>query len=227
MKFMEITIGRDAESTGLLLTVDGKDQTVVVSGGVPSSVGTHHCRLSIHNGQMRLKNLDVNNYTYVNGQSIESKSLTTDARIELGSARYLLDWTLLKPFLPVDITSLKAIWERYEKESMDLQIAERKFNTLRSLTGLITMIAIVLSIATGSRSHWYFLLYGLAITVSLVFFVKAYRDASNIPLRRQELNRKFQHDYVCPNCGHFMGNQSYDILVQNGNCTFCRKQFIH
>lgn len=223
---MEITIGRDTQTAGLLLTVDGKDQTAV-SVNVPSSVGTQHCLLTINNGQMRLKNIDVNNYTYVNGQSIESKAVTTTDKIELGTDRFLLDWNHMKPYLPIDITPLKGVWEAYEADSMALQIAERKFNTLRSLTGLITMVAIALSIATGGRGNWYILLYAFAIIVSLIFFVKAYRDASKIPQKRQELNRKFQHDYVCPHCKHFMGNQPYDILVQNGSCPYCRKQFIH
>lgn len=222
---MEIIIGRDSQGTGLLLTVDGKEPTAAVATGVPSSVGAQHCQLTILNGQMRLKNLDVNNYTYVNGQSVESKAVTTDDKVALGTDRYPLDWTLLMPFLPIDISPLKTVWEAYEKESIALQIAERKFNTLRSLTGLITMIAIALSIATGGRSQWYILLYGIAIIVSLIFFVKAYRDASKIPLRRQELSRQFQHDYVCPGCGHFMGNQPYDILLQNGSCPYCRKTF--
>jgi len=223
---MEITIGRDTQTAGLLLTVDGKDQTTV-SASVPSSVGTQHCLLTINNGQMRLKNMDVNNYTYVNGQSIESKAVTTTDKIELGTDRFLLDWDHLKPYLPIDINPLKTVWETYETDSMALQIAERKFNTLRSLTGLITMVAIALSIATGGRGNWYILLYAFAIIVSLIFFVKAYRDASKIPQKRQELNRKFQHDYVCPHCKHFMGNQPYDILVQNGSCPYCRKQFKH
>ena len=31
--------------------------------------------------------------------------------------------------------------------------------------------------------------------------------------------------YVCPKCGHFMGNQPYDILAQGKACPYCRAQF--
>ena len=91
---MEIIIGRDIQGGGLLLTVDGKDQQIATKDFVPASIGSQHCKLTINNGLMRLKNLDVNNYTYVNGQSIESKAVTMEDKIELGSDHYLIDWTL-------------------------------------------------------------------------------------------------------------------------------------
>ena len=213
---MEIIIGRDTQSGKLSFTVDGKGEIQ----------GQQHCKLTINNGKMRLHNLDVNNYIYVNGQSIESKAVTQHDRVELGKDRYLLDWSLLKPYLPIDISPLKLVWEEFEKQNLQLQIKERKFNALRSATGLITMLAIALSIAYGGRNKWYLVLYGIAIIISVVFFVKAYRDSSKLPQKRQELNKNFQRDYVCPHCGHFMGNQSYDILAQNGSCPFCKKQFI-
>ena len=224
---MEIIIGRNNQSGGLLLTVDGKAQQTAANENVPTSIDTQHCRLLIIDRQMRLQNLDINNYTYVNGQSIESKVITQNDRIELGKDRYLLNWNLLTPYLPVDIRPLKKIWEDYEAQNLKITIASGKFNALRSVTGLITMLAIALSIAYGGRNKWYFVLYGIAIVVSLIFFIKAYRDSSKLPQKRQDLSKQFQYDYVCPHCGHFMGNQPYDILAQNDCCPYCKKQFIH
>lgn len=223
---MEIIIGRNTENGSWLLAVDGKEQKTLSQERVPIGIGGQHCRLTASKGQLRLKNLDVNNYTFVNGQSIESKAVTMGDKIELGPDRYPLNWELLKPFLPCDITPLRVVWDEYERQNLSLQIKERKFNALRSATGLITMVAIALSIANGGRSRWYFVLYGIAILVSLVFFIKAYMDSSKLPQRRQELSRHFLHRYVCPHCGHFMGSQPYDILVQNGCCPYCKKQFI-
>ena len=222
---MEIIIGRDSQSAKLVLIIDGQPQAPAASGVIPASVAPQHCKLFINKGQMRLQNLDINNYTYVNGQSIESKAITMEDKIELGQDHYLLDWNFLKSYTPLDIRPLKKIWEDYEAQSLKITIATGKFNALRSVTGLITMLAIALSIAYGGRNKWYLVLYGIAIIISVVFFVKAYRDSSKLPQKRQELNKKFQRDYVCPNCGHFMGNQSYDILTQNGSCPYCKKTF--
>ena len=222
---MEITIGRDTETSRLKLTAENNETLYGQAGSVPPTVGQAHCQIIFSSNTIRLKNLDINNYTYVNGQCVESKAINKNDKIELGPDHYLLDWKAIADIGPADISPLKTVWDEYERENMALQIAERKFNTLRSLTGVVTMIAIALSIATGGRSVWYIVLYAIAIVFSVVFFIKAYRDSSAIPQKRQDLNKQFQRDYVCPHCGHFMGNQSYDILVQNGSCPYCRKTF--
>lgn len=224
---MEIIIGREPNSSRLSLTIDGKETLYGNSGCVPQSVGTKHCQLAYSDKVIQLKNLDINNYSFVNGQAVEVKTVTQNDRIELGTDHYHLDWRVLATIGPADIRPLKPIWEEYENQNINLQIAERKFNTLRSMTGLITMVAIVLSIMTGGRSPWFIVLYALAILVSLLFFVKAYRDASSIPQKRQELTKKFQREYVCPHCGHFLNNQSYEIIAQNTNCPYCKTRFIH
>jgi pSer/pThr/pTyr-binding forkhead associated (FHA) protein/DNA-directed RNA polymerase subunit RPC12/RpoP len=225
---MKIQIGRDLVTSKLRLTLDDKS-VLTEKSDVPPSVSREHCQIEMEDNIIRLRNLDINNYTYVNGQAVEAKVIQSTDKIELGSSHYLLNWEEVEKLLPpvADIRPLKEVWEEYEQRNIDLQIDERRFNTLRSITGLITMIAIALSIATGGRSPWYLVLYGVAITASLIFFVKAYRDAAKIPQQRQELTKKFQREYVCPQCGHFMGNQSYDILAQNTNCPYCKTQFIH
>ena len=225
---MEILIGRDEKSGRMKITADGRS-VLYGTGRLPYSVLSEHLKLTIENDTIRLKNLNINAYTYVNGQAVENKTITKQHKIEIGVDHIPFDWRAIDEFIPaeVDIRPLEAIWNTYENENIALQIAERKFNTLRSTTGIITMVAIALSIATGGKSYWYFLLYGLAIVVSVGFFVKAYRDSSQMPQKRQELNKAFQRDYVCPHCGHFMGNQPYEILTQNSHCTYCKAKFIH
>lgn len=222
---MEIIIGRNPQDNKLLLTVDGKEQPTQISA--PASVGPQHCKIKIENGQIQVRNLDINNYTYINGQVIESKVISKNDKIELGSERYLIDWSIFNPFMPADISHLKKVWEDYENKNIALQIKERKFNAIRSATGIFTMVAIALSIATGGRSKWYFVLYGAAILASVLFFVKAYLDSSKIPQKRLELTRQFQRDYVCPRCKHSMGNQPYDFVAQNTHCPYCKTEFIH
>ena len=225
---MKIQIGRDIVTSKLRLTLDDKS-ILTEKADVPASVSREHCQIEMEGDVIKLRNLDINNYTYVNGQAIEVKTIQKSDQIALGIDRYPFDWNCFESLLPpeADIRPLKAVWDSYEQQNIDLQIDERKFNTLRSITGLITMIAIALSIATGGRSPWYLVLYGVAITASLIFFVKAYRDAAKIPQKRQELTKKFQHDYTCPHCGRFLGNQSYDILSQNTCCPYCKTKFIH
>ena len=224
-----IIIGRETVTGKLQLTYASKSGSYGEAGSVPESVSPQHCRLEFNDGVIRLKNLDINNYTYVNGQAVESKTITRTDRITLGTDHYPLDWKIVEAVVPpvADIRPLQQVWDEYERQNVKLQVDERKFNALRSATGLITMVAIALSIATGGRSVWYMLLYALAILISIVFFVKAYKDSSKIPQKRQELSHQFQRDYVCPHCGRFLGNQPYHLLVQNDHCSYCRVNFIH
>ncbi len=225
---MEILIGRDDKTGRMKLTAEGRS-VLFGTQRLPESVLAEHLKLTIENDTIRLKNLNINAYTYVNGQAVESKTITKQHTIEIGKDHIPFDWRALDEFITpeADIRPLETVWNNFESRNISLQIAERKFNTLRSTTGLITMVAIALSIATGGKSHWYILLYGVAIVVSVIFFVKSYLDSSKVPQKRQEMNRAFQREYVCPHCGHFLGNQSYDILVQNDHCPYCKAKFIH
>lgn len=222
-----IIIGRDSNTGQLLLSGVGKTGTY--GSNVPQGISAQHCRLDFNQGIIRLKNLDINNDTFVNGQAVESKAITRHDKIALGASRFPLPWEAIDAIVPpeADIRPLQEVWNEYECQNVKLQIDERKFNTLRSATGLITMVAIVLSIATGGKSVWYFVLYAVAIIVSVVFFIKAYRDSSKIPQKRQELSRQFLQDYACPHCGRFLGSQPYHLLVQNSQCPYCRVKFIH
>lgn len=225
---MEILIGRDDKTGRMKLTAEGRS-VLFGTQRLPESVLAEHLKLTIENDTIRLKNLNINAYTYVNGQAVESKTITKQHTIEIGKDHIPFDWRALDEFITpeADIRPLETVWNNFESRNISLQIAERKFNTLRSTTGLITMVAIALSIATGGKSHWYILLYGVAIVVSVIFFVKSYLDSSKVPQKRQEMNRAFQREYVCPHCGHFLGNQPYDILVQNDHCPYCKAKFIH
>jgi len=224
---MEIIIGRDANTGQLKLVANGKEALCGKVGSVPVSIGNQHAKLTITDKGMRLQNLDINNHTFVNGREIQSKIISKEDCIELGITRYQLNWTYVLNVAPADIRPLEQVWDEYERQRLDLQIDERRFNSLRSATGLITMVAIVLSIATGGRSLWYIVLYAVAILISLAITIKAWRNAERVPQRTQELNQQFQHDYVCPHCHRFLGNQSYHLLAQNSNCPYCKTQFIH
>ena len=99
---MDIIIGRDAITSQLSITVGDKVVLWGPKGGVPPMVGLQHCKLSITGEGMRIDNLDINNHTFVNGNEVESKGVTRQDRIELGTEHYLLDWTAIDAFA-VDI----------------------------------------------------------------------------------------------------------------------------
>jgi len=226
---MIVQVGRDPGMSRMVMIVNGQPVWYGQKTDVPESVSSCHCTLDDEGGMIRLRNTNFNHETFVNGQPILTKVINHGDRIELGDDHYPLDWSAIDKVLPpkILIGHLEKIWNDYEKQRMELQIAERKFNSIRSATGIITMLAIALSMMLGRQSFWYVVLYAFAIIASALLTYKAYRNAASVPQKQQALSKQFQKDYVCPHCRRFLGNQSYDLLRQNTCCPYCKTQFVH
>lgn len=224
---MEIIIGRDQQTRQLSIVKDGVTKHYGQPGSVPMDVSRHHLSLQpIDEGKWKIKNLNEQNVTFVNGIAIESKNISENDKVELGNSHYLLNWEALSEPKEetVDIRPLKIIWKEYDEKKFDSQIAERKFNAARSATGIITMLAIACSIILG-HGPIYIILYALAIGISLAFTYLAYKKSTEVPKQQRELTKRFQQTYVCPKCGHFMGFQDYDILIQSDACPYCKTKY--
>lgn len=224
---MEIIIGRDQQTRQLNIVKEGVAKNYGQPGSVPMDVSRHHISLEpTGEGIWKIKNLNERNFTFVNGIAIESKTISESDKIELGNSHYLLNWEVLHEPQEetADIRPLRKIWMEYDEKRIDSQIAERKFNAARSATGIITMIAIACSIILG-HGPIYIILYALAIGISLAFTYLAYKKSTEVPKHQRELTKRFQQTYVCPKCGHFMGFQDYDILIQSDACPYCKTKY--
>ena len=224
---MELIIGRDASTSQLRITMGQQTKAFGATGSVPITVSRQHCSLIINpNGSYKITNLKPQNVTFINGVEMMAKTITEKDKRVLGPSKFLVSWDWIKSFVPqlVDFRSLQRVWEEYDEHKLDQQIADRKFNSLRGITGLITMGAIALSIIFPEfrETPLYIGLYLFGILISVGFTVKAYKDSSKGPLRQKQLTEEFQQHYVCPNCRHFLGFQSYDVLTQNDNCPYCK-----
>lgn len=228
---MELTIGRDAATSQLAVLAEGQQLKLGVPGSVPQTVSRQHCRLKVNvDGSMTIRSLKADNPTYINGMPVERKRIGKDDVVELGPDRYRLDLSAVRAMADkltpkyMDIRPLRKIYEDYEQQTLDMTIADRKFNALRSATGLITMIAIIMSLTVG-HGPVYITLYITAIVISGAFTIKAYRDSSNSPMKKKELEKSFQAKYRCSNCNH-QYKMNYDELSQYDACPFCRAKFI-
>lgn len=228
---MIFTIGRDAKTSQLSITAGQQLARIGQAGSVPQTVSRQHCSLTVDaDGTMKLRNLKPENTTYVNGVAVEQKTIKPSDTVQLGPDRYQVDMKTLVALLDkltpktADIRPLKQLYSQYEHDVMQLEIAERKFNSLRGATGLITMAAILLSFTLG-HGPVYMILYITAILVSAAFTVKAYRNSSNMPKRKKELQDRFKDKYRCPNCGHHY-SMNYNELVMYDACPFCKAKLI-
>lgn len=224
---MEIIIGRNQQTRQLNIIKDGKEKVFGQVGSVPMDVSRHHVSLQPAGaGKWQIKNLNERNVTFVNGIAVESKTISESDKVELGNSHYLFNWSVVQEpkVETINIQPLEKVWRNYEEQRLNLQIAERKFNAARSATGIITMIAIACSLILG-HGPVYLALYALAIGISVILTIQAYNKSSEVPKQQQEMNKQFQMQYTCPKCGHFMGFQDYDILVQNNACPYCKTKY--
>lgn len=224
---MEFIVGRDQQSQRLCIIRDGKIQLYGQPGSVPMNVSRQHLRLqSLNDGKWRIQNLNVQNVTFVNGLAVETKVVNESDKLELGKSHYLLSWEIIRgpKVETVDIRPLKHIWDSYERSLILCQIADREFQAARSGVGIITMAAMVCGFTIG-HGPLYIVVYAIAIILSVLFFLKAKKKASEMPLEQRRIKKEFQKNYVCPKCGHFL-QQEFDILIQNECCPHCKAKFI-
>ena len=220
---MDIIIGRDQDTSKLRMIVDKQGKLFGTQGSVPLSVSRQHCSLTVNpDGTYIVKNLKAQNCTFVNGVPVEEDV------IELGTDHYVLQWDFVREMKPkiADIRHLQNVWDQYNKDILALTVKERKANSLRSGTGLLTMMAIAVSFILGKEQAGtlYLVLYGLAISLSLAFFIKSIFDAGKVPKERQALTEKFQRDYTCPNCKRFL-SQPYSQVKLFDKCPYCKTTF--
>ena len=242
---IEIVIGRDGSTSQLKISIGQQSKSFGAQGSVPQTVSRQHCSIIVNdNGTFTLKNLKLQNVTFVNGQQVDTKIIKENDTIELGPNKYLVSWNTLKSVIPakaevVSIEPLKKIWDRYQLENekveirkQQLAIKKQKQNLLRGLTGIFIPLAIVLSVFAGGRDNPLFiLLYSLPGIITLMMTISQYNsikedESSIITDREQKKERdlRFRRDYSCPKCGKYL-SMPYDVLERYDSCPYCKVKF--
>ena len=242
---IEIVIGRDGSTSQLKISIGQQSKLFGAQGSVPQTVSRQHCSITVNdNGTFTLKNLKLQNVTFVNGQQVDTKIIKENDTIVLGPNKYLVSWNTLKSVIPakaevVSIEPLKKIWDRYQLENekveirkQQLAIKKQKQNLLRGLTGIFIPLAIVLSVFAGGRDNPLFiLLYSLPGIITLMMTISQYNnikedESSIISDREQKKERdlRFRRDYSCPKCGKYL-SMPYDVLERYDSCPYCKVKF--
>ena len=222
---MDIIIGRDHPTQRLCLKVEGKQTFAGNPGSVPITVSREHCKLTISDDTIRITNLKPENYTYVNGQSVNGKNITRGDKVQLGPDRYTLDWSVLDSVIPkvVDVRQLEDVWNDYNTETRRVKNKIQRFQTIQKIVPAITMSAVLLSVISGGKGNLFYFLYAFVIILTLYFFAKSWRDIYINERILDEIKERFTQNYCCPVCGYFFGYQEFKILMRNmDNCPKCR-----
>ena len=225
---LEVVVGRDASTGKLSLAIGSKVQLVGTEGMVPRSVSRQHCSLALQpDGTFLVCNLKPQNITLVNGIPIQKKSgISSSAKITLGTEDFVLPLDQLLNLFPktADIRPLETIWEQYDMGKTKQQVLQNRFNALRGVTGMLTILGSVLSVILHGTIIVP-ILSTTAIVVMIAITVKSYRDASKYPNQQKMLHEQFQDNYRCPCCNSFLGFTSYRQLSKNDRCPYCKSTF--
>ncbi|MDE6511267.1 MAG: FHA domain-containing protein, partial [Muribaculaceae bacterium] len=246
-----ILIGRDPMKSNLLVAIveNGKSFPLGALGSVPHSVsrcmpneGRAHARIEVgESGNMTIRSLNQNNSIYVNGVETNIKEIDRGSRIELGMDRYRVNLkeilegaSKLVPSLPKDISHLKEVWDKYEAEQDRIVLAQQELAKKRmqpimvsSASGIVSGIAACVELST----LW--LTLPVTAIVSYLYY-RNYNSKDTSHEDRKSATNEFQRSYVCPSCGHFLGNLPYDVLKNNLTnpkdhkmyCSTCRCELI-
>ncbi|MBO6190098.1 MAG: FHA domain-containing protein [Alloprevotella sp.] len=228
---MQIILGRDEKTHKLKAVVDGKTTKLLgPEGAVNDFVSRQHVSLDINDasGTFVLKNLKSGNQTYVNGQLVVQKNVTTSDRVELGAQRYVLDWKLVSEVLPkvADVRPLKKVWADYQTDMLKEKISQGRFNALRGGAGVLSALSMAGTFVPGAGSLRIPLIAIFVVSL-IVLTVISMRNAKKLPLRQQERQKNFQRNYVCPRCGHFFGTMDYDVVIKPKDvCPNCKAKLV-
>ena len=226
---MEIIVGRGQETRQLSVVKDGKQRLYGSTGSVPMDVSRHHISLqSTGSGKWLIKNLNERNVTFVNGIAVESKTISESDKVELGNSHYLFSWDALQEpkVETIDIRPLKNVWDEYNQRNIEIRIRQKNIGLLSSIPIGFTMLGgLIAGVASDEIKPYAYVFTVIALIVMVYGFYRRFTDDSIG--EQEEIKKKFQRRYICPNpkCGHFMGFQDYEVLTQNDACPYCKTKY--
>ena len=240
---MDIIVGRESgvAQPRLSIKVGGTTKFIGNPGSVPKSVSRSHCRIEVDDSNnIKVSNVADQNTLYINGLEYKSKTVVKSDLIELGADKYILDLNAVlesltaaptpasapKSKAPVtnvyDISPLKKVWDEYSDAKVKMQVRERKMNALSAIPGVLSMASMAMCCFVDGLKGVCAI---VAVVFALAFALLRFRSAGNVPLLQKQMEEKFQDDYVCPHCSHFLGNQRYELVLKNGVCPWCKSKF--
>lgn len=237
---MDIIIGRESGASAPRLCIKQGDKSFFlgVPGSVPKTVSRSHCLLQIAGDKMTISNVSDSNSVYVNGLEYKTKTITKTDLIELGPERYHLDLSEVLALFQKStkgqapgaetktyhIAHLKTIWDNYSNDKVNAQVQERRINNVSSIMGILSSLGLICAIIPALAGIRVFTITITIVLGGVFFYIRSRRV--NLPVEQKKADECFQDEYVCPHCKHFLGNQSYKLVLRNGGCPWCKSKFV-
>ena len=243
MAKIEALLGKEEGAHRLEVKVGQKSFAVGSPESVPKSVSRSHCLLTVDFSDdakrtvksIVVKNVKIQNTTYVDGLEIEQKAIKEKSLVQLGFERYKLDVPMivakmrqLLPEIKVEysILPLKNVWEEYDRTKLAITTSSVKSANRQRLQGILSMFGMLVGFIPGVPTTFRIIIIGAALVMAVYFFVKG-SVGDPVHKRLHDLDEDFRKRYVCPNpeCRHYLGQTPYDVLRQNKSCVYCKCKY--
>ena len=235
---MEIIIGREEGARRLHCIVGGREFNIGQAGWVPLSVSRHHCKITVNGSKINIENIKAQNVTFVDGNQIFSKSITSTSKVQLGEEKFPVPLQQILQLVGVSTAStevptfslkpLKAVWEEYDNRRMEMQNNASKSANNQRLQGILSMLGACIGLIPGMDITLRIVIVVAALSISVYFFMKG-RIGTTVQQQLHDLDEEYAKKYKCPNpaCGRPFGTIPYRNIEYNKQCLACGCKYTH
>lgn len=236
---MDIIIGREEGTRRLHCVAGGREFNIGQAGSVPLSVSRQHCKLTVNDSDITIENIKAQNVTFVDGNQIFRKSITSASRVQLGEERFLIPLRQIlqlatgvqpevKDVPTFSLKPLEKIWKDYDDRKMEIQNSSARFANKQRLQGILSMLGMCIGFIPGIDQKVRLVIIVVALAVAVYFFIKGSTDTT-VQQRLHDLDEEFAKKYKCPNpkCGRPFGAIPYRNIEYNKQCIACGCKYTH
>ena len=184
------------------------------------------------NGNLFIEDNNSTNGTFVNGNRIMKKKITSSDTVMLGN-QYILNVREALKFdndYSEEFVFLKAVYDDYIKEKIRIQSSNQfKTRLFQSLPFAVLGVTGLVIGFVGKKSNGILIIsLLLAICAPTIGIYFGARQSAKIPEQLQHLADKLKIDYVCPKCGAFLGEIPWESLANKKQCPVgsCRAKWV-
>jgi hypothetical protein len=184
------------------------------------------------NGNLFIEDAGSTNGTFVNGDQVIRKKISTTDRVTLGE-HYTLNIRQVLKFdndYSEEFAALKPVYEAYIREKIRIQSSNQfKTRLFQSLPfAVIGVSGLVIGFAGKGNYNIMIASFVLAICAPTVGVYFGAKQSAKIPELLQNIANQFKIDYVCPKCGAFLGEIPWESLANKKQCpvSSCKAKWI-
>ena len=117
--------------------------------------------------------------------------------------------------MPASIAPLEAVWNEYERRKEAIAKKQLDRGRKRLLPMIIGAVSGILAPILGTLGTGTLFITVPIAVVSLLIYIRMFSEKDTSIEDNKAAQDYLIDNYICPKCGHFLGNTPYKVLRQN------------